>query len=477
MKGKIWRLNAAIAASVDFKEKPPIKSTPRAGDSPPDVPAPRSICAAASKRLRAIPARPRRRVPASSPAAGSASRIAPHRTRPDPTKAMATLAELTASLTTLRIAYDPALVPPGGAEVVSACVSPVSGEGRMTAEPAGRKFHEKAMRAAGLLSADDIAAAAAKAEAKAAAKLRAERTPSTPLSNRGSVASFGAIENDDPESQENDASYKGPKELIRVGNREWPDLYDVIGLGRERYLATEKQIRDEYKRRSLWLHPDKCGVANASEEDKEKIEARFKNLQLALETLTDTKRRREYDSVDAPPTKLPSDLSPETFFDVAVPAFKSLAMFFDGKQDANKFIEADPDAPFERVRKMYEFWAKFKSWREFPANDEEDLEQAEDRYARREMERENKAKREKEKKLDTKKIKTFVERAEAADPRVIKKKLEEKEAREAKKHVKGAGRREAEEAAKKEAEAAAAAAAKGAFHTLVPIQPRRRGER
>uniref|UniRef100_A0A7R9XX86 J domain-containing protein n=1 Tax=Micromonas pusilla TaxID=38833 RepID=A0A7R9XX86_MICPS len=375
---------------------------------------------------------------------------------------MATLAELTASLTTLRIAYDPALVPPGGAEVVSACVSPVSGEGRMTAEPAGRKFHEKAMRAAGLLSADDIAAAAAKAEAKAAAKLRAERTPSTPLSNRGSVASFGAIENDDPESQENDASYKGPKELIRVGNREWPDLYDVIGLGRERYLATEKQIRDEYKRRSLWLHPDKCGVANASEEDKEKIEARFKNLQLALETLTDTKRRREYDSVDAPPTKLPSDLSPETFFDVAVPAFKSLAMFFDGKQDANKFIEADPDAPFERVRKMYEFWAKFKSWREFPANDEEDLEQAEDRYARREMERENKAKREKEKKLDTKKIKTFVERAEAADPRVIKKKLEEKEAREAKKHAKGAGRREAEEAAKKEAEAAAAAAAKAA---------------
>ena len=141
------------------------------------------------------------------------------------------------------------------------------------------------------------------------------------------------------------------------------------------------------------------------------------------------------------------------------------------------FIEADPDAPFERVRKMYEFWAKFKSWREFPANDEEDLEQAEDRYARREMERENKAKREKEKKLDTKKIKTFVERAEAADPRVIKKKLEEKEAREAKKHAKGAGRREAEEAAKKEAEAAAAAAAKGAFHTLVPIQPRRRGER
>jgi hypothetical protein len=51
----------------------------------------------------------------------------------------------------LRIAYDPALVPPGGAQVVSECASPLSG--RMTAEPAGRKFHEKCLKVRGLYGA------------------------------------------------------------------------------------------------------------------------------------------------------------------------------------------------------------------------------------------------------------------------------------------------------------------------------------
>ena len=51
----------------------------------------------------------------------------------------------------LRIDYDPALVPKGGAEVVSECASPLSG--CMTAEPAGRKFHEKCLKVRGLYGA------------------------------------------------------------------------------------------------------------------------------------------------------------------------------------------------------------------------------------------------------------------------------------------------------------------------------------
>ena len=190
------------------------------------------------------------------------------------------------------------------------------------------------------------------------------------------------------------------------------------------------------------LHPDKCGIAQASEEEKEAIEKRFKDLQTAFEVLTDPKKRREYDSVDAPKTKLPaSKLADDgsNWFDLVPPALTELARFFDGKQDTTKFIETDPDAPFERVRKMYEFWAKFKSWREFPAEDEEDTESAEDRWQRREMEKENKKKREEAKKADTKRIKTFITRAEECDPRVLKKKREEREAREAKKLAKGAG--------------------------------------
>jgi DnaJ family protein C protein 2 len=78
------------------------------------------------------------------------------------------------------------------------------------------------------------------------------------------------------------------------------------------------------------------------------------------------------------------------------------------------------------------------------------------------MEKENKKKREEEKKADTKRIKQFIGLAEDTDPRVIAKRREEKEAREAKKLAKGAGRREAEAAAAKAAEEAAAKAAEEA---------------
>ena len=73
------------------------------------------------------------------------ARVAPSRTAP-----MA--GPLTEQLQMLRIDYDPALVPEGGAQVVGECASPLSGEGRMTAEPAGRSFHEKILRKNGLLT-------------------------------------------------------------------------------------------------------------------------------------------------------------------------------------------------------------------------------------------------------------------------------------------------------------------------------------
>ena len=133
---------------------------------------------------------------------------------------------------------------------------------------------------------------------------------------------------------------------------EFPDHYHIMGLGRERYKATEKQIKDNYKKLSLKLHPDKCGIAAASEEEKEEIEQRFKSLQIGYEVLTDSKRRREYDSVDAPPTDMPTDFDFEDYFDVCIPAFEELCRWYDGKANAEKFIERDPDAPFEKVRKL-----------------------------------------------------------------------------------------------------------------------------
>jgi len=239
----------------------------------------------------------------------------------------------------------------------------------------------------------------------------------------------------------------------------WEDHYDIMGLGRERHLADTEQIRVAYRTRSLMLHPDKLITDKTTEAEKERLDDRFKALNTANELLNDPKKRKVYDSVDGPPTKLPMKFETEDFFAKAIPAFQSLVRWVDGKGDASKFIESDPDAPYEKVRKMYEFWAKFKSWREFPHEDEEDLESAEDRWGRRQIEQENKKKRAESKKMDSDKIKRFVEYAEEKDPRTIKKRLEDKEAREAKKMAKGAGKREAEEAAKKAAEEAAAAAA------------------
>ena len=44
---------------------------------------------------------------------------------------------------------------------------------------------------------------------------------------------------------------------------------------------------------------------------------------------------------------------------------------------------AEADAAWEQVDAFYDFWFAFRSWREFPHADEEDVEQAESREERR----------------------------------------------------------------------------------------------
>ena len=92
---------------------------------------------------------------------------------------------LSEQMNTLRIGYDASLVPAGGAEVVGECASPLPGEGRMTAEPAGRKFHEKAMRVRGLITGTCRAALPASlAIAQAANRRFAAATPTHAVLSR-----------------------------------------------------------------------------------------------------------------------------------------------------------------------------------------------------------------------------------------------------------------------------------------------------
>ena len=112
----------------------------------------------------------------------------------------------------------------------------------------------------------------------------------------------------------------------------------------------------------------------------------------------------------------------------------------------------DEMTEYEEVSKFYDFWFSFKcvfylseldhpcqcymefvqscllirSWREFPHPDEEDVEGAEGRDHKRWIERNNAKLREKAKKEDQKRLKEFVENAYKIDPRIAKKKEEER---------------------------------------------------
>lgn len=71
--------------------------------------------------------------------------------------------------------------------------------------------------------------------------------------------------------------------------------------------------------------------------------------------------------------------------------------------------------------------AAFKSWRDFTCEDEYDVEQAENRYERRYMERENKRMKKDLHKAEKARIKKLVDLARNKDPRVIKHEQEEKD--------------------------------------------------
>lgn len=67
-----------------------------------------------------------------------------------------------------------------------------------------------------------------------------------------------------------------------------PTHYETLGV---ESTATEKDIRNAYKKLALKLHPDKC-----SAEKKEEYEAEFKKVSVAYDVLSNSKKRQEYDT-------------------------------------------------------------------------------------------------------------------------------------------------------------------------------------
>eukprot|EP01024_Parvocaulis_polyphysoides_P048263 TRINITY_DN458_c0_g1_i1.p1 TRINITY_DN458_c0_g1~~TRINITY_DN458_c0_g1_i1.p1 ORF type:complete len:669 (-),score=172.32 TRINITY_DN458_c0_g1_i1:221-2197(-) len=324
-----------------------------------------------------------------------------------------------------------------------------------------------------------------------------EASPATPFKLLGKEAAGhtfhhkillqnGLIENSEDEKEEQDledtdeteqtddfnlegVEWKGKGKKKGKSKKKGEDLYALLGLENLRWMATEKQLKDGYKKSALKCHPDKIGEG-VSDEDRQKLEDKFKRMQEAFETLSDPAKRREYDSTDDFDDTLPTECAAKDFCLVFGAAFK--------RQSRWSTVTPVPelgkdDTPYEQVIKFYDFWYKFKSWREFPHPDEEDVEQAECREHKRYIERFNSKLRQQGKKEESKRLREFVDNAYKQDPRILRRKQELKEEKERKKREKqeaakkiqeDAARKIAEEEARlkaaEEAEKAAAAQAK-----------------
>lgn len=285
---------------------------------------------------------------------------------------------------------------------------------------------------------------------------------SSGLDRDSSAPDFSSMGADD--YKEFKSRIKGKKRSLRKKTG-GTDLYALLGLQHERWMASDSQIRSAYRRVALEHHPDKQRASTAGDEKAmAAAEERFKAIQEAYETLMDPAKRREYDSLDAFDDSLPGMTEAATdFYGSFGSAFRRNARW-----SVNQPVPdlGNDSTDMGTVDSFYDFWFSFKSWREFPHPDEEDIEAAESREERRWIERYNAKLREKGKKEEIRRIREFVNLASQLDPRLISRREQqraEKERARIKRELEKARIAEEEkkkaEAAEREKEEAALAAA------------------
>lgn len=348
---------------------------------------------------------------------------------------------------------------PNGAEVLG---SPGKAVKSFAKEAAGRSFHAAALAAAGL------SPASTPTKGRAARGARIEDLDDCDDEDDDDEYDDDESEEEEDDDEEHageDTAWAQQKKKTKKGGKdakeeELKDLYALLGLGNERWNASDKQIEKAYRNAALKFHPDKCGIAQASEAEKERIEAHFKDIQEAYNTLSDPQKRREYDSMAADDEVLPTKCGEGEFYEVFGAACLSLSRWSTTKPVPTV---GDAKTEYKKVEDFYNFWYhKFKSWREFPHEDEHNLEEADGREHKRWMQRENERMRREAKREETAKIRAFIEAMEEHDPRVIAHKAEEYEKRTKKKREKEAARQKKEEEDRLAAEQAAKDAAEKA---------------
>ncbi len=258
------------------------------------------------------------------------------------------------------------------------------------------------------------------------------------------------------------------------------DPYGMLELEDRRWKASQDEIRKAYRRLVLQHHPDKKAAATAEqakdpetpkkskkkdskatgeddeegegegeEKEGEEEDSEFKLLSAAYELLGNAERRRAFDSLDYFNDDLPTAFRKgKDFYRTFRGGFARQAKFSEVPKAPGL---GDEETPYEEVATFYRFWQNLRSWRDFSLLTEHDLAAAEDREERRWMQRQNKNMCERIKKDEMKRVQGFVALAYENDPRVLKHKAEQAEAKKAAKDAK-------EEALRKEKEAKEAAA-------------------
>ena len=250
------------------------------------------------------------------------------------------------------------------------------------------------------------------------------------------------------------------------------DLFKVKDISKVSYyealnvpMAVDKEeVKRAYHKACLLYHPDKTGRG----EDDEV----FLLIKKAFDTLTDTDKKRAYDSTCDFDDRIPKEgegngLGWDAFSKLFSPVFERNMRFAVLKEAprenknrrASANAKVDPNAPDEKKRyitpptigddetpvdevtKFYDYWVNFESWRDFTyaasKQTEHNLDNAEGRDEKRWMMKEVQKKLNKMKADEILRVAALTERAMNADPRlrrhndaVAKAKADVKEAKE-----------------------------------------------
>jgi len=250
------------------------------------------------------------------------------------------------------------------------------------------------------------------------------------------------------------------------------DYYEVLGVTKE---AAKEDIRKAYKKQALVWHPDR------NLDNVEEATHRFKEVQDAYETLYDDNERAWYDehkhiimkggmaaaksgSFDDDADREPEQQNlweflssscyttfnskdKNNFFQVYQKVFDTILKEDEEYKSSKKVGGAssstnvtgpsfgDEDTPFEQVNSFYTFWSNYSTKRSFAWKDKWRASDAENRFIRRQIEKENETERTKARKAHNELVKHLLKKVRTEDPRVKaemkrkKKLLEEEEKR------------------------------------------------